>query len=89
MSIVRCLFRIWAGLTVLAVVIALACFWLADYIPAAQDAESANVYVNAFLIAAPAPVLTVPALVAVGLFWALLRWLSRRVHRSRSLGSSS
>jgi hypothetical protein len=85
MSIVGCLFRIWAGLTVLAVAIAAASYWLVDHLPAAQSAESANIYVNAFLITAPAPVLTVPALVAVGLVWGLLRWLSRRLHRSEIL----
>ncbi len=89
MSIVRCLFRIWMALTVLAVAIDIACFWLASHLPAAQNAGQANIFLNTFLISAPAPVLIVPALAVVGLFWGLLRWLSRLVHRSQAFASSS
>ena len=81
MSIVRCLLCIWAAVAVLAIAVAITCFWLVNHLPAAQGAEYANIYVNAFLIAALTPILAVPALVVVGLFWALVRWLSRLVHR--------
>jgi hypothetical protein len=81
MNIVKCLFRIWTALTVAAVAIDIACFSLVGYLPAAQNAEQANVFLSTFLISAPAPVLIVPALVAVGLFWGVLRWLSHLMHR--------
>jgi len=85
MSIVGCLFRLWATLTVLAIAIDIACFWLVEHIPAAQTASEATIYLSTFMVSAPAPFLLVPVLVVVGLLWGLLRSLWHLAHRPPSL----
>jgi len=85
MSITGCLFRMWATLSVLAVALAIACFWLVEHLPAAQSANEATIYLTTFLISALAPMLLVPVLAMVGVTWAVLRALLRLAQRSRRL----
>jgi hypothetical protein len=84
MSIIRSLFRLWMSLTVLAVAIDLACFWLVEHLPAARTASEGNIYLDVFLISVPAPVLLSPVLALTGLVWGLLRSLSRLARRPQA-----
>jgi hypothetical protein len=83
MSIVGCLVRAWMSLTILAVAINFASVWLVDHLPAARSVSEANIYLDVFMISAPAPIVLVPVLTVVGGLWGLLRALSRLVQRSQ------
>lgn len=82
MSIARNLFRIWMMLTILALCVAGASYWLVQHLPAARSASDANIYIALFLASLAAPLALAIALTALGLMLGLLRWVWRMTHRN-------
>ena len=77
MSVRKCLFRIWGAVTLVSILVDIACFWLVQHTPAAVPGSEGYNYITIFLVSAPLPFVLAPVLVCMGLLWGLLRSLWR------------
>jgi hypothetical protein len=87
MSISKWLFLIWVKLSLLSVLVDVACYWLVEHNPAAVPGSKAPNYLMIFTASVPAPIVLAIVLTLVWLFlklsWALLRWIWKTLHRKQ------
>jgi hypothetical protein len=83
MSVKKCLFRLWMKLTVLSVLVDIACFWLVDHTPAAVPGSDGPNYFVILLVSAPAPIVLAVVLTLVGLFCSLSGWIWKKLRLAR------
>jgi hypothetical protein len=87
MSISKCLFLIWVKLSLLSLLVDVACYWLVEHTPAAVPGSRDPNYLMMFTASVPAPFVLAIVLTLVGLFlklsWALLRWISKTLRREQ------
>jgi hypothetical protein len=81
MSVKQCLFRLWMKLTVVSVLVDIACFWLVDHAPAAVPGSDGPNYFVILLVSAPAPIVLAVVLTLVGLFCGLSGWMWKKLRR--------
>jgi hypothetical protein len=79
MSVKQCLFRLWIKLTVLSVLVDIACFWLVDHTPAAVPGSAGPNYIAILLVSAPTPIVLAVVLTLVGLFCSLSGWVWKKL----------
>jgi hypothetical protein len=79
MSVKQCLFRLWVKLSLLSVLIDIACFWLVDHTPAAVPGSAGPNYIVILLVSAPAPIVLAVVLTLVGLFCSLSGWIWKKL----------
>ena len=77
MSICKSLSRLWLLLSVLSLLVDVACFWLALHSPAPLPGSHAPNYIMIFLVSAPAPFVLALLLASVGIIHAILRRIWR------------
>lgn len=87
MSISKCLFLIWAKLSLLSVLVDVASYWLVEHTPAAVPGSTDPNYLMIFTASVPAPIVLAIVLTLVWLFLklssALLRWIWKMLHRKQ------
>ncbi len=81
MSVKKCLFRLWVKLSLLSILVDIACFWLVDHTPAAVPGSDSPNYFVILLVSAPAPLVLAVLLTLVGLFCSLSAWIWKKLRR--------
>jgi hypothetical protein len=89
MSISKCLFRIWVKLSLVSLLVDVACYWLVEHTPAAVPGSKDPNYLMIFTASVPAPFILAIVLTLVGLSlklsWALLRWIWKTLQCNQRL----
>lgn len=75
MSIRKSLIRIWLALSLISILIDVACFWLVQHSRAPLPGNYTFNYIMIFLISAPAPIALAIVLTILGGVLAILRWI--------------
>jgi hypothetical protein len=75
MIIRKSLIRIWLVLSLISILVDVACFWLVQHTPVQVPGEYAFNYITVFLVSAPAPFVLAVVLTLLGGLLALLRWI--------------
>lgn len=91
MSIRKSLVRVWLVLSLISVLIDVACFWLVQDTPARLPGSYTFNYITIFLVSAPVPIVLAILLTMLGAALAMLRWIwvgCRRAARHSEPGIS-
>jgi len=87
MSIRESLVQVWLVLSLISVLIDVACFWLVQHTPAPLPGSYTFNYITIFLVSAPAPIVLAILLTMLGGALAMLRWIwvgcRRAMHHSK------
>lgn len=87
MSIHKSLVRVWLVLSLISILIDVACFWLVQHTPAPLPGSYTFNYITIFFVSAPAPIVFAILLTMLDGALATLRWIwvgcRRAMHRSK------
>ena len=75
MSIRKIIIRAWLALSLISILVDVACFWLVEYTPVQLPGTYTFNYITIFLISAPAPFGLAVLLAILGGILAALRWI--------------